>query len=321
MSGDQRKKIKKTVKRLGETILVRMLVLLAVTLPRRAGLSLFTFFGNVSHRCYGKDRVRARENIARAFPGTPAVVVRAIAKGVFQAIGRNSLDALRLTRQTKEQVLGSCLVSGEENLSRALSRGRGVVAVTGHIGCWELLGAYLSEKGYSVSVIANRLSNGSLDRMLIGMRRRHGVESFYRGSPAAAGYRALRRGEILGMLADQNIDTEAVMAPFFGRPALTPAGPAVFALRSGAAVVPMAIHMQPGGTHQITILPELEHPPEELSEQDRRTALTCAITAAIEKLVRLYPQQWVWFHDRWQVRAEHLEKTGESGYLEMNGTA
>jgi len=321
LSGDLRKKIKKTVKRLGETILVRMLVLLAVTLPRRTGLSLFTFFGDVSHRFRGKDRARARENIARAFPGTPAVVVRAIAKGVFQALGRNSLDALRLARQTKQQVLGSCLVTGEENLRRALARGRGVVAVTGRIGCWELLGAWLSEKGYRVSVIAGRLGNGALDSMLIGIRRRHGIESFYRGNPAAAGYGALRRGEILGMLADQNTDTEGIMAPFFGRPTLTPVGPAVFALRSGAAVVPMAIHMQPGGTHQITILPELEHPPEELSEQDRRTALTCAITAAIERLVRLYPQQCVWFQDRWKASAEHLEKTGESGYLEVDGTA
>lgn len=317
MSGDLRKRTIKTAKRLGEAILVRMLVLLAVTLPRRTGLSLFTFFGTVSHRCYGKDRERARDNIARAFPGTPAVVVRAIAKGVFQSIGRNSLDALRLTSQTKDQVLGSCLVSGEENLRRALSRGRGVIAVTGHIGCWELLGAYLSEKGYRVSVIAKRLSNGSLDRMLTRMRSRHGVATFYRGNTAIAGYRTLRRGEILGMLVDQNINTIGIMTPFFGRPAWTTAGPAAFALRGGAAIVPMAIHMQPGGTHHITILPELEHPPEHLPERERRAVLTAGITAAIEKLVRLYPQQWVWFHDRWQVRAEHLEKTGESGYLEM----
>ena len=134
MSSDLRKKIKKTVKRLGETILVQTLVLLAVTLPRRAGLSLFTFFGMFSYRCCRKDRVRAHENIARAFPGTPAVVVKAIAAGVFRSLGRNWLDTLRLTRQTKRQVLESCLVTGEENLRRALSRGRGVLAVTGHIG-------------------------------------------------------------------------------------------------------------------------------------------------------------------------------------------
>ncbi len=321
MSSSPRKKIKKTVKRLGETILVKTLVLLAVTLPRRAGLSLFTFFGTFSYRCYKKDRVRAHENIALAFPGTPAVVVKAIAAGVFKSLGRNGLDSLRLTRQTKQQVLESCLVTGEENLRRALSRGKGVLAITGHIGAWELLGAYLSEKGYSLSVIAKRLSNGALNQMLLDLRRKHGVESHHRGNTAIAGYRTLKRGEILGMLIDQNINTDGVMAPFFGRPAWTPIGPAVFALRSGAAVVPMAIHMQSGGTHQITILPELEHPPEELTSRERQKIFVKDMTASIEQLVRLYPQQWVWFHDRWHVRKERLEKSGDSGYLEMDGTA
>ncbi len=321
MSSDLRKKIKKTVKRLGETILVRTLVFMAVFLPRRTGLSLFTFFGTFSYRCYEKDRVRAHENIALAFPGTPTVVVKAIASGVFKSLGKNSLDALRLTRQTKQQVLESCLVSGEENLRRALARGRGVLAVTGHIGSWELLAAYLSDKGYSLSVIARKLSNDACNRMLIELRRKHGVESFHRGNTAVAGYRTLKRGEILGMLIDQNINTDGVMAPFFGRPAWTPIGPAVFALRSGAAVVPMAIHMQSGGTHQITILPELEHPPVDLPERERQEILTKDMTASIEQLVRLYPQQWVWFHDRWHIRKERLEKVEDSGYLERDGTA
>ncbi len=321
MSSDLRKKIKKTVKRLGETILVRMLVLLAVTLPRRTGLSLFTFFGTFSYRCYKKDRVRAHDNIARAFPGTPVVVVKAIAAGVFKSLGKNALDSLRLTRQTKQQVLESCLVSGEENLRRALARGKGVLAITGHIGAWELLGAYLSDKGYSLSVIAKKLSNEALNQMLIELRLRHGVQSHHRGNTAVAGYRTLKRGEILGMLIDQNINTDGVMAPFFGRPAWTPIGPAVFALRSGAAVVPMAIHMQSGGTHQITILPELEHPPEDMPERERQEILMKDMTASIEQLVRLYPQQWVWFHDRWHIRKERLEKEEDSGYLEMDGTA
>jgi KDO2-lipid IV(A) lauroyltransferase len=321
LSSDLRKNMKKTVKRFGETILVKTLVLLAVTLPRRTGLSLFTFLGTFSYKCYEKDRVRAHKNIALAFPGTPAAVVKAIAVGAFRALGKNILDGLRLSRQTKEQVLESCLITGEENLRRALARGKGVLAITGHIGSWELLAAYLSDKGYSLSVIARKLSNDALNTMLIELRRKHGVESFHRGNTVLAGFRALKRGEILGMLIDQNINTDGVMAPFFGRKAWTPIGPAVFALRSGAAVVPMAIHMQSGGTHQITILPELEHPPEDLPERERQELFTFQMQAAVEKLVRLYPQQWVWFHDRWHIRKERLEKVEDSGYLEEDGTA
>jgi KDO2-lipid IV(A) lauroyltransferase len=249
------------------------------------------------------------------------VIVGAIARGVFKSIWKNGFDVLRLTRQTKEQVLGSCVFSGEENLRGALERGKGILAVTGHIGAWELLAACLSEKGYRLSVIAGKLSNDALHRLLVGLRRRHGVGSFFCGRTAAEGYRTLKRGEILGMFVDRGGSSKGFRVPFFGRPAWTTARPAEFALRSGAAVVPMAIHMQPGGTHQITILPEIEHPPKDLPGQERRKILTGEMSAAIEKLVRLNPQQWIWFHDRWHVRKEDLDRCGDPEYLQMGGIA
>ncbi len=122
------------------------------------------------------------------------------------------------------------------------------------------------------------------------------------------------------MLIDQNLDADGFMVPFFGRDAWTMVGPAVYALRSGAAVVPINICMESGGTHRITILPEIEHPPGELPERERLRILTEDMTAAIERLIRLCPQQWVWFHDRWRVRKERLEKDGDSGYLQAGGT-
>ena len=117
-------------------------------------------------------------------------------------------------------------------------------------------------------------------------------------------YKVLRRGEVLGMLIDQDIDVDGVFVPFFGVPAYTPRGAAVFALRSNAAVVPMADHMQPGGKHRITVLPELEFPSDGLTEQERIDELTARCSEAVEKLIRIYPQQWVWFHDRWKKRPE-----------------
>jgi KDO2-lipid IV(A) lauroyltransferase len=117
-----------------------------------------------------------------------------------------------------------------------------------------------------------------------------------------AGYRVLRKGEILGMLIDQDIDVEGVFVPFFGVPAHTPSGAAVFALRSGAAIVPLAIHLQPDGRHTITVLPELERPPAELPEGERVLELTRRCSEALERLIRIYPQQWVWLHERWRKR-------------------
>lgn len=319
MTGGLRRRARKTVRRIGATALVRALIAAAVVLPRRSGLALFALLGSLAYRFCRRDRERALANLERAFPAAPPPVIAALARGSFRALGKNTLDALRLVRLSRTGVLGLCSITGEEHLRLACGRGRGVIGLTGHIGCWELMAAFLTARGYTVGVIARRLRNETLGRMLVRMRRRHGIESYERGRGALAGYRALKGGAILGLLADQDIDVDGMMVPFFDVPAYTPVGPAVFALRSGAAVVPMAINMQPDGRHRVTILPELEIPGAQLPERERIGILTRRCSEAIETLVRLYPQQWVWFHDRWRRRPEELEKRAENGYLGVDG--
>lgn len=244
------------------------------------------------------------------------MIAGAIVKGSFRVLGQNVLDALKLIYISRDEIFGMCRVEGEENLREPYERGRGVVAVTGHIGCWELLAAYFSEKGYRVGVIARDLHDERLNDILVGMRKRHGIVSVPRGSSAVSAYKILRRGGIIGMLIDQAIDVDGVFVPFFGVPAHTPRGAAAFALKSGAAVVPMAIHTQPQGGHKITVLPELEPPPEELPGGERVDELTRMCSEALERLIRIYPQQWVWFHDRWRIKPERRGKKDCAGLEE-----
>jgi KDO2-lipid IV(A) lauroyltransferase len=152
-----------------------------------------------------------------------------------------------------------------------------------------------------------------LDALLVRMRRRHGIVSIPRGASAVSAFRVLRRGEILAMLIDQDIDIDGVFVPFFGVPAHTPRGAAAFSLRSGAAIVPLAIHMQPDGSHRITVLPALEKPSDELPEGERIDELTTRCARAVEGLIRIYPQQWVWFHDRWRKRERTEAAREEQG--------
>ena len=296
--------MKKKLRRLLALLLVKKLILVARLIPRRVGLKLFSALGHLAFSAYRKESDRAVSNVSLAFPEIDSLIIRALARGSFKSLGRNALDTVRLAFISREEVLGLCAISGEDHLRRAYERGRGVIGLTGHIGCWELLGAHLSQKGYKVSVIARDLHDGRLNDILVRMRRRHGIVSIPRGTSAVAGYKVLKKGEILGMLLDQDIDVDGVMVPFFGVPAHTARGAALFALRSGADIVPMAIHMQPDGRHRITVRPPLEIPPGDLGEEWRIDELTASCSRAIEELIRIYPQQWVWFHDRWKRHTE-----------------
>lgn len=294
--------MKKKLRRLLALLAVNILIAATRIMPRRCGHALFAFLGTVAFRLYRKERELAMRNISKAFPEGDALIAGALARGTFIYLGRNAFDALRLVHLSRDAILDLCTVEGEEHLRIPYDRGNGVIALTGHIGCWELLAAYFSEKGYALRVFARELHDHRLNDMLVEMRRRHGIVSIPRGGSAVAGYRILKKGGMLGMLIDQDIDVDGTFVPFFGVPAHTPRGAAVFALRSGAPIVPMGIHLQPDGSHRITVFPELEVPPAGLSEQERVDELTARYTNAIERLIRIYPQQWVWFHDRWRKR-------------------
>ena len=90
-----------------------------------------------------------------------------------------------------------------------------------------------------------------MNAYITDLRAKSGVRTIDRGSATSARdmIQAVRRGGMIAFVIDQNIRTESVKVPFFGRPALTPIGPASFAVRTEAAVVPAVIERLPDGRH------------------------------------------------------------------------
>ncbi len=291
--------MKKRLRTWAAPLLIRALGLSTRALPRRTGLRLFSWFGTLAFASYRDERARAVRNIALAFPDGDPMIVAAMARGSFIALARNAYDALRLTYVSKDRVLDLCTVQGEEHLWEACHAGRGVIALTGRIGCWELLPVYLSCKGYRVSVMYGDPYDRRINKILVSMRGRHGVASIPGLAPTVSRLGVLDRGGILGMLFDRDAEESGRVVPFFGAPARMPRGAAAFAVRSEAAVVPMAIHMQPDGRHRITVLPALDPPPSGPPELERIDEFTRRAALAVESLIRMYPQQWVWSSNRW----------------------
>jgi KDO2-lipid IV(A) lauroyltransferase len=138
-------------------------------------------------------------------------------------------------------------------------------------------------------------------------RTRFGTEIVPRG-PAAGRQlaRSLARNKVCGLLIDQDIrDVPGVFVPFFGRPAWTPSGAATLSIRMRCPTIPGFIHRRPDGTHTVQILPPLATPTAGTLD-DRILELTTAATAAIERQIRAYPEQWVWMHRRWRRQPEAL---------------
>ncbi len=278
---------------------VRVLMFLAWVLPRPRALRLLGAVGLVARRVLRDERIRTEVNLSLALPECSRDEVRELGKRVWVDLGRNFVDVFRLPHLSWYDLPGFIEVQGLSRLEEVLSRGKGVLVVTGHVGCWELLTAYFSMLGYPVSVISRALGDARLEEFIDGLRRSKGTKPICEANHEAAAYDSLKKGRILAVSIDQDASSRGVFCDFFGQPAFTPVEPAVLALRAGAPIVPAAIHLRGGGV-QVIRMEEPFYPRGDVnSESDVRSVMQNC-TKAIEDLIRLEPTQWVWMRERWK---------------------
>ncbi|MEE2710350.1 MAG: lysophospholipid acyltransferase family protein [Gemmatimonadota bacterium] len=280
---------------------VRIFLAFINAIPRTTALSVCDTLGRIVCLCATGTRLRAIVNLNRGYGSErTAAEIRSMAVQVFRDLGRNAVDAVRMSQITPETVGRLVAVEGMEHLEAAYAEGKGVLAVSGHMGNFELLGAYLAMKGFRVTVVAAALYDERLDALLGANRIRGGLNVVQRAHATSAVLRALRRGEVVGLLVDQDTRVPGTFVRFFDHPTHTPVGPAVIAGRTGVPIVPMGIRRREDDTHLITIKPPIsveDRPSEEVVNQAVQK-----YTSEIESLIRQSPTQWVWMHDRWKTK-------------------
>jgi KDO2-lipid IV(A) lauroyltransferase len=277
-----------------------MLMFMSWITPRQVGMKIFALLGKTASKIFGHDRRKALRNLAIAFPEAPPMVRKAMMLAMYKTLGENIYEFLNLKGNKGRQIASLIdTVEGEEHLRDAIADGNGIIAITGHIGCWELLAAYLVSQGHSISVVARQLRDDKWQEWVESVRSSLGISMIDRDSGAREMIKVLRNKEILGVLMDQKTRVSGYFVPFFNKPAHTPSGVAKLAAMSGAKIVPMAIYMTPGYRHIIRILEPISFPHDAQDRSAAVEAVTAACSKAIEDLIRSDPKQWIWWHDRW----------------------
>ena len=285
--------------------LLRLLLWLVSWLPRRLGLALFAGLAQVALALRPAAGQQSRDNLRRVFPDwTDREVDRFVRRNVA-ALGRNLFDFIRLPRYSSVDIERLVAVEGLENLERARRPGAGVICLSAHLGCWELIPYRVRTLGFPVAVVYRRLRDPDLDRYVAERRRRFGIETHDRDAGVRGILRSLREGTLLGILTDQRTRVDSVRVPFLGPEAWTPTAPVRLAWRTGTPIVPMMIWMRPDGGHTLRIAPEvsIDVPGAGASAAAVDRQLREAVTrcnAAIGEILLAAKEQWVWFHDRWR---------------------
>jgi KDO2-lipid IV(A) lauroyltransferase len=194
-------------------------------------------------------------------------------------------------------------VEGEEYLKASLTKGKGVIAISIHLGSFIFINGKMARMGYTLHPIIRPPENEPLAKLMDVYIKDHGFK-YIPDKPRHICVRkcreALKRNEIILLTTDLNvIDKDATFVEFFGYKVPTFRGPAVLAARTGASVHPMFMIREARLRHKLIIAPPLSLQSTGNLERDVK-ANTAFITKTTEPYILRYPEQWLWLHDRWR---------------------
>jgi len=238
------------------------------------------------------------DNLARAFPERSTKQLRALARAAYANMARAVVDALRSLGASRAQLLAEVEVGDFAPVERALAAGKGLLVATAHLGSWEMFGAAMAQRVPLHAVV--RPLRGGVNARLVEARERAGLRLIPARGALAGMVAALRKNEVVAMLLDQAIGGKhALFVPFFGRPAATSPALSMAALRTGAPTL-VVVALRESGRLRFRV----EGPFEMTDTGDRQRDLrdhTARVTAALERIIREAPEQWLWLHRRWKL--------------------
>jgi Kdo2-lipid IVA lauroyltransferase/acyltransferase len=253
----------------------------------------------------------ARANLKAAYPAMTDAEIETIVRRVCDNLGRVTAEYPHLDKMT----LGPgrrIEVEGAGNGDAAIAHGKGVMFISGHFANWEVMPITAMHLNFPGGLVYRPPNNPYVAAWISKQRGKLGpADQISKGAQGTRRiFTLLRRGKCIFMLVDQKT-YEGVKVPFFGRDAMTTPAPASLALKMGAVLLPVRCERTKGAHFRVTIQPPLAFTPSGDGDADV-TALTAAITARIETMVRADPAQWLWIHRRW-LTPRDIEKMKKMG--------
>ncbi|GAB7027543.1 lysophospholipid acyltransferase family protein [Geotalea toluenoxydans] len=290
-----------------QTAIIYCLTLAAALLPASIAYRLGALAGLLIPHIVPKRRAVIIENINLSLPfmkshqlwDSKCEDAGELARETFKNLGRSLMEICRLYHGRGEDVIANMEIRGRENYEAARAKGKGLIFLSGHCGNWELMSLTLSSLfGREVSGVARRQDNPYLNRMVEQMRSRYNSRLIYKQGALKGILSALKKREMVGMLADQAVFPEdGYLVDVIGRKAWTSKAPVIIARKSGVPLIPVFIHREEE-RHVLTFYPEHLFSGDMSDEGIKKE--TQALSRYVENYVVAHPTQWYWVHRRWK---------------------
>lgn len=269
-------------------------------LPGLLAAGLADVAGLVISSLWRKKRPLVRANLRRVLgPAAGEELLEQLVTASFVSYARYWVESARVGALRPDQIESRFSIDGFERFRLEMARGRGVVIVLPHVGSWEYGGRWLAQQGYPMTTVGEMLEPPELFEWFTSQRGALGLTVLPPGpGTTVALLDTLRAGRVVGLLADRDLAGNGVEVEFFGEKTTLPAGPALLALRSGAALMTCAIYQRPSGRYHAVLQPPLDSTRSGGMRKDVQR-MTEDTARALEDLIRPAPEQWHLFQPNW----------------------
>lgn len=232
--------------------------------------------------------------------------ISAIARNNFVQFAMIAQEWIRLPNLDTEELKGLIYVEGQENLIAAKKKNRSIILLGAHFGNWEYAHLFYSTTVNRLNFIVRAIDNPFIEKERVAYNQHAGVRILYKENGLRPAIKNLKKGEDLVIFADQRPRArEGTMCQFFGRNASTLTLVPALAKKFHVPVVPMfIIRCKDLVHHRIIFFPELKIEYDGKKQSIREGAQLQ--NDMIEKVIRSYPDHWVWIHKRWRREYPYL---------------
>ena len=259
-------------------------------LPERFAYRLFNLLGQKFLSRNGARIQRLRANLERVCPEKNNQEMDLLMKSAIDSYMRYWCDTFRSPDWSRQKIVQTVSVDGEELLTGPMKAGTGVVVALPHAGNWDHAGSYFCGMGFPLVTVAERLKPEALFNKFLKYRQNIGMEVLALDSRSMATLlKRAREGALIALVADRDLSKSGVDVSFFGFPARMPAGPALIAVRTGIPLITAYVSYTETGIHIKFDAVEI---PLEGTESERIIAVVQRCADLFEKGIKSAPQDW-----------------------------
>lgn len=288
-----------------EYAFVKLFLWFAKVLPKSFMYSFIKSLTLLGYYIDKRRRLLTIDNLSMAYPKKSKQEIQTLSKEVYIELSKTISEILFMLVNRFD--IDKAVVNLNESIEKlntiVKQSPNGIVVLTAHFSNWELAAHFLAKHGLPMLAVGRKGNNHYIDENItLPFRGKYGNEPVNKKQAMLAMAKRLKMGKSVGLLLDQKSGhIGSTKVDFFANPVETTLSVASLKLKFDPMILPIFIARQVDGKYKMYINDPITYRADEIEDKNEKlAAMTQKYTLIIEEMIRKYPSQWFWMHNRWR---------------------